>query len=189
MSRKEITILALRITALYFFILTLAQIAPFITSISFLFISNDQTDIGTKTFFLSGIFPLLIYFLAAGGLWHYAPKLAGLILPIAVEPSPEPGERNLRDTETFCISLLGLFILASAIPSLAKILFATIWPHLDTTFAKTMANPFTAEKKALIPFADIVYLTVRLTIGFWFSFGSQGILGLIRKVRQMGRPA
>lgn len=189
MNKKEIAILALRITSLYFAILTLAQITPFLSSLPFLFPSDysaDSTDLGTKTFLFSGILSLLVYFLAAGGLWRYAPKLADLILPGPPGQSPEPREMDLHSIEVFCISLLGLFILASAVPSLARIVFAAVWPQLDTAY--NLTSTFAGERKVLIPYSEIISLVVKLAIGFWFTIGSAGILGLIKRVRELGRP-
>ena len=104
LSKRDIAILAIRIAALYFFITAIALTAPLLSSVSFLFTPNDQTDFGTATFLLSGILSLIIYFLAAGVLWRYAPKLADLILPRKPESTIEPGESNLSDIQPFCIS-------------------------------------------------------------------------------------
>jgi hypothetical protein len=112
-------------------------------------------------------------------------------LPIGycLEHLIETNGANLPDAEAFCISLLGLFILASAIPALSQIVFATLWPHLDATYAKAITNPYSGEKQSLIPWSNIVYMCVRLAIGLWFTLGSVGILNLIKKVRYLGRSA
>jgi hypothetical protein len=189
LTKKEIIILALRITALYVFTLALAQLNPFLTSIASFFTLSDSFDSYPKVFLILGILSPLPYLLAAGGLWRFAPELADRILPGSLEHLIETNGANLSDAEAFCISLLGLFILASAIPALSQIVFATLWPHLDATYAKAITNPYSGEKQSLIPWSNIVYMCVRLAIGLWFTLGSVGILNLIKKVRYLGRSA
>ena len=176
MNQKEIAILALRITALYFFILTLAQIIPFLSALPMLFNVRDSGDFGSRAFMLAAIPNLLVYLLAAGGLWRFAPKLAELILPgPAVAPS-EQGEISLYQIEVFCISLLGLFILASAVPLLAKMIFSILLPQFDLSYRKIVRSLNPNEVVSLIPYSAIFYLAVKTAIGIWFTFGSAGIL-------------
>jgi hypothetical protein len=81
LTKKEIIILALRITALYVFTLALAQLNPFLTSIASFFTLSDSFDSYPKVFLILGILSPLPYLLAAGGLWRFAPELADRILP------------------------------------------------------------------------------------------------------------
>lgn len=90
-------------------------------------------------------------------------------------------ELSISSIQTSALSILGFFILSNAIPQLPHILTVVIFPETNSSFPSTVYG--LGSQKTLIPWDDIVYLAVRLGLGFWFIFGSSGILYYISKVR------
>lgn len=187
--RKDVAVLAIRIIVLYLLITILIQAGSILAAAPYLFSSQGFADFGSRMALLGGLPAMTLFLLVAGGLWRYAPGLAEWMLPEAPprEEETAPGPITLPEVQTFCISLFGLYLLATTLPVLAKVVFAVLLPNLDTSYSQTVANGLAGGRRALIPYSNLVYLAVKLAIGAWLTFGSQGIRGLVNRVRGWGQ--
>lgn len=115
-------------------------------------------------------------------LWFFPLTIARKLLPVLHEPRP-PLSASGQDIEDTAIFVLGLWVLAGAIPD------AAYWG----LFLQQVNQPGFAEL-TLPPeqFAAIVTTGVELVLGLWLVFGARGLIGAIRRLRAAGsgaRPA
>jgi hypothetical protein len=69
---------------------------------------------------------------------------------------------------------------------MVRILAAVFFPALNSKYPM-IANGMGGGKTPIVPWSDIIYLIVRLCLGFWFILGSSGIIHFIQNVRNAGR--
>src|SRR4030042_1009308 len=71
-------------------------------------------------------------------LWFYSTSLANLITKDLPESSPSKKEFTLASVQTVAISLIGIFILSSAIPAFFEIIISYIFPAANPSYTRTL---------------------------------------------------
>lgn len=137
------------------------------------------TGIVAATFILTAL-PSTLLFASGIILWLYAGKLANYLVPDK-EPDKDPpsGDPQIRveDIQAAAFSLVGLFILVDAAPKLIQILLNII------LFSK-LQHAIPSEWVNITTITRIAELVIQLVLGFWLFFGSRGIVGLLRRLRE-----
>jgi hypothetical protein len=118
------------------------------------------------------LFPIL----AAILLWFFPLTVAGKLIP-DTKPEELPIALSGTEIETVAFSILGLWILATAIPDIF---------HWATFGYLVKASGVGRAQLTPENIGNIVGTVVELVIGFWLLFGSKGIAGLIRRYRYAG---
>ena len=184
MNIKAVTVVAIRIIALYLGLTALSSILPVLGSIASFFSSGNESDALFVTAMVTtyGLF----YLVGCAILWPLAPKITDCICRGSLfEPSTET-ELNTKNLQVAALSILGFLVLSGAIPEMVRILAAVFFPTFNSEYPM-IANGMGGGKTPIIPWSDIIYLTVRLCLGVWFVLGSSGIIYFIQKVRNAGR--
>ena len=185
MSRKDFTIIALRLMAIYLALTGLSSFMPtFGMAVTSLF---DDFDSNSQLIGIVGTSYGLLYLIACGILWPLAPKVAARIEgDLPPEEEKEKINNNYTNYLVIGLTLLGFLILSDAIPTLVRIITAVLLPSFDTNYAKVLSN-LNGKKVTIIPWSEIVFLLTQLSIGAWFILGSSGIITFLKKVRYAGR--
>ena len=101
--------------------------------------------------------------LIAIGLWFFPLTVASKL--ISGKTTTEYPAISLDQIQSVGASLLGLWVLSSAVPNLGYYAIAIF------------ATGATVESGA---FATIVRLTIEVVIGLWLLFGARGIFGIVQ---------
>ena len=185
MNIKSVTIVAIRIIALYLGLFALSSILPILGSFTSFFTGND---IFSEDMFMAAMVTGygLLYLVGCTILWPLAPKITNAICKGFVHESTPNSDISIANIQIAALSVLGFIILSGAVPSLIRILSAVVFPSLNSKYS---AVPYGLDSKmvTIIPWSDIIYLVARLTLGVWFIIGSSGIIHLTHKLRNAGR--
>ena len=184
MSRKDFTIIALRLMAIYLALSGLSSLLPTLGLAISTFFQNFDSNSQLMT--IIGSSYGILYLIACGFLWPLAPKIAAFIEKDLQPEENEKLELNYTSCLTIGLTLLGFIVLSGAIPTLVKVVTAVLLPSFDTNYAKVLSR-INGDKITIIPWSEILHLIVELFIGVWFVFGSSGIITFLKKVRYAGR--
>ena len=112
--------------------------------------------------------PPLLLVLCGALLWYVAPFLASSVFKSAAFEN-EPNA-SLADIQTVAFTVIGLFLLASALPEIvnAVIIYFTMW--------------VVGSKTALIQ--NIIVLFLKVALGLWLLLGSRGLANFIRSMQR-----
>jgi hypothetical protein len=159
MTKREIAILAFKVLSLYTVIRVIDQL-PYVLY-----------SFGNEPYFanlLIKTIPPLLLVICGVLLWYFAPFLASSVSKSAAFEN-EP-DASLADTQTVAFSVVGLFLLASALPEMVNVIviFFTLW--------------VIGTKPALIH--NIVVLFLKVGLGLWLLLGSRGFVKFIRSTQR-----
>jgi hypothetical protein len=183
MLKKDIVIIAVRLLALYVIVLTVFSMPNFI-NFAGIDISTDPTG---RAVLLTGITGLALDMVLGLLLWFYSPSIANLITKEMHESPQIKEEFTLDRIQTVAVSLAGLFVLSSAIPALFEMIFSYIFPETNPRYVRSIS--VMGKMKAEIPVVDLVVISVKLGLGFWFLLGANGIVAVVRAVWAKGKTA
>ena len=184
MNRKDFTIVALRLMAIYLALTGLSSLMPtFGMAITAFF---DNFDSNSQLLIIVGSSFGIFYLIACGILWPLAPKMAAVIERDLQPEEKEKYDFNYSSCLVIGLTLLGFIILSDAIPTLVKIITAILLPSFDNNYVKILTN-LNGKQTTIIPWSEIIYLITQLIIGAWFVLGSSGIVTFLKKVRYAGR--
>ncbi len=159
MTKREIAILSFKVLSLY----TVIRVIDQLQYVFYLFANEPVLEN-----LLTKIIPPLLLILCAALLWFLAPFLASSVFKsVAVE---NESVASLVDIQTVAFTVVGLFLLASALPELvnALIISFTLW--------------VVGSKQALIH--TIILLFLKVGLGLWLLFRSRGLVNFLRSVQR-----
>jgi hypothetical protein len=172
MSEKAIAILAVRLIGLYWIVLAISALPGSLSILSSNI--NDPTSFAVViATVISTIWSLLIGI----GLLYWSIRLGGLIAGDFQLNSTE-GEFPLESVQTIAVSLVGLFVLTSAVPDLFSLVTSWLFPKSNPRYMHTFG--LRGEIKAEIPLVDLLKVVIELVMGFWLLLGSRSIVALVR---------
>ena len=181
MLKKDIVIIAVRLLALYIIVILVNSLPAYIGLIG----TDFRADPTGRAVLLSGIVSLTLNFITAFALWLYSPSIANLISK-SLSEAPNPSEDfSLDRVQVVAVSLLGLFVLSSAIPALFEVIFSYLFPESNPRYTLSIIGM--DKKKPEIPVVDFVKVAVKLGLGFWFLLGANGIVAVVRAVWAKGK--
>lgn len=187
MNIQSITIVSLRLLALYWGLAAVSDILPILKSLLD-FIARDIDDADAIYKLAMPLLWGVPYLVGCLVLWPLAPKISKLICKGFTSKQTPETELNTHNIQIAALSVLGFFILSSAIPTLIQILSVVLYPALNSNW-DTMFYGLENQKKVLIPWDNIIYLVVRLALGIWLIIGAAGIQKTVQKIRSVGRQA
>ena len=160
-------VLAIRITAIAFFVYGTQRIGDNYFSISRALEYSDEIH-----FIYIIIISLIMPFVVAVALWFLSRKITNALFKGVTINNPL-NKCALTEVQEVAFSIVGLVLLAF---TLSKILS---WAYWFATF-----DPEVHEKPDLIGLGIIV--ATNTFVGIWLLFGSRGIVTLVRKLRYAG---
>ena len=181
MQKKDIAIIAVRLLALYIILLTVYNLPDYLGLIG---LHLGQDALG-RAFLIAHIVETVIKFIIGIALWFYAIPLANLITKDLSESSPSKKEFTLAHAQVVAVSLIGLFILSSAIPHFFEIIISYIFPAANPNYVRSL--DIAGNKQVEIPITTLITVALKLGLGFWFLLGANGIVTAIRKIWAKGR--
>lgn len=169
MSKREVVAIALRFLAIFIALFFLNEWVRFIWEYFARHITTGWTFMA-----------ILIHLVFIGIvilIWQFAPKIAGIILP-SPQSAEEPSWISQGWAESVAFTVLGLYILSTAIPSI----FSWLILRISIKNASFLDYGSSAEN-----IASIVSTLVKLVIGLWLILGAKGLRGLIALPRILGQ--
>ena len=165
MTKREIAILSFKVLSVYAFLRVIDNL-PYILYSMF---GNDAKKAIIPNLLITTIPPLLLVLFGAL-LWYMAPFLASSVYKSAAFEN-EPNA-SLADIQTVAFTIVGLFLLASALPEIVSfiVIYYTMW-------ATDIGG-----KRALIQ--NIIVLLLKIGLGLWLLLGSRGLVNVIRSMRR-----
>ena len=176
MSGKDIAILLCKILAVYS-VVNAAKALNYLMMLSELFNGNVRPGAVIPTL-ISSFMPFVLLLALGVVLWLNAGRIAGYMLPDR-EEAIERAALSIGDVQSTAFSVVGVLVLAGAIPQLVQTVSSIVIMHnLQYASQNEWFSPHDIPR--------IAGLVVQLIIGFWLFFSSRGIAGLYRKMREAG---
>lgn len=184
MNLQAVTTVALRIIAVYLGLSAMSSLLAALGPIATIFSPHSDS----QTVFMSIILSILgaLYLIGCIIMWPLAPRFAKAICTGCEYETLPKSEINTSNLQVAAISVLGFFILSSAIPSLIQIVSAVIFPVFNSRFETTLQG-LDSKSVTLIPWSELIYVVIRLVIGFWFILGSSGLVHLAQQFKNAGK--
>lgn len=170
MNKEQIVGLAVRLFAVFLVVYTLRYAMSLVS-----FATLDPPDYVSSAFIvLIGLSPILI----AIFLWRFPLAVASKLIP-QTDASTKPGALDEVEFQVTAFSILGLWVLVSAIPDIFY------W----VTYVYRIKNiGFGQVRTELTPqnIASITSTIAEFILGVWLLLGSKGLVGMVRKLRHAG---
>ena len=159
MTKREMASLSFKVLSIYTFIRVIDQL-----QYVFYYFQNEPV----LENLLTKILPPLLLLFCGGLLWYLAPFLASSVFKSST-PENEPSA-SLADIQTVAFTVVGLFLLASALPEMVNVIVIsfTLW--------------VIGSKPALIH--NIIVLFLKVGLGLWLLLGSRGFVKFIRSTQR-----
>jgi len=176
LSRKDIASLSCRILAVYS-VISAAKALNYLMILEQLFQGNFRPG-AIITILVSSSLPSILLLAFGVALWLKAERVAAYMLPDREETSERPA-LSIEDVQSAAFSVVGVLVLAGAIPQLVQTVSSIIIMH---------SLEYTSRNQWFLPhdIPRMAGLVVQLIIGFWLFFGSRGIAGLYGRMREAG---
>jgi hypothetical protein len=181
MLNRDFAIIAIRLLALYIVVMTVNSLPAYLGLIG----TDFRGDPTGKAVLLSGIVGTALHFVMALCLWFYSPSIADIVTKGLSETAQPSEEFTLDRIQVVAVSLIGLFVLSSAIPGLFEVIFSYLYPETNPRYVRSI-NAM-GKMKPEIPVVDFVKVAVKLGLGFWFLLGANGIVAVVRAVWAKGK--
>jgi hypothetical protein len=171
LDTRGIAVLALRVVGLYIVFTQLPAVLMPLVMIA---------DMGAEAW--RAFIPPLLYVGAGLFVWRYSESLgARLSRGLGAIESPSPITAGGVDVQTLAFSVVGLFVLAHAVPSLISAgATSLLAPRMDLE-----ASGFPVMLDS-VDISRVLMNTAQLAIGAALLFGARGFSGMIRRFRDYG---
>ncbi|MFB9278393.1 hypothetical protein [Cohnella cellulosilytica] len=170
MKIGELSFLALRVLAIYFFVLGLNHLVNYLDYAlpAYLQLLGDDTSYG-RVFLLVGI-PSILLLLISVALWLSAGKLSKFLVP------PGSGEAesssSFRGIEAFVLAAVGLVLAVLSVSSLARILL---------NYANMEGQRLYIDHRSF--YIALAEQVIRLLLGIVLILKAEGFAKLLRTIR------
>lgn len=173
MNYKPIAKLACRIMAIYFFIISL-QFVPNLF-VNLLFYHDKMGDVGYSM--LSSLSIILPGLVASILLWIFADKISPYMI---TEQGEEISARAIeyKNAAVLAFVIMGMFVLISSIASFVSTFIQ---------YRMTAAQEFARGNINLGYVPRLIGDAVKMLLGLWLLFGSNGIVKVINFFRDFGK--
>jgi hypothetical protein len=159
MSKDDVVVLTLRLSSIIIFLSALSKVPSTLANWA------NVGEVSVVSILVMIVLPALIAII----LWIYAYSLA----KVFVSPTPTTAiesKWSLSDVETTAFTIIGIYVLTSAIPDAFYMLSFII-----------QASAFGASKTEPGFVPRYIYTGTQLFIGFWLLFGAKGLHDFLRK--------
>ncbi len=185
MNTKNIAFVSIKVLAIYTFLQALLNIAKLINYVALHYISADFlhqltnfTTFETQINLVS-ILPFILLLLISVILWKNADRLFSHIASENLVNNDNQHMITIHHLQTTAFAIVGLIIIASTIPE-----FFPIVPNLMKLYQ--LGNAHATFDLKFSTYFLIIEQIVKLIIGFSLFFGSNGLSGLLRRIRKAG---
>ena len=161
MRRQEIAVLSCRILSVYAVVYALGM-----PIMNLLVLSKKATSV---ELLVMGWFHFGLLMASALLLWLFSNRI-GAHMVMDLETSSEDSPIRMNDIQPVAFSIVGLLVLAQAIPRFVNMLARVLFVHSTQKFDHFMS--------------DGAGFTVQIAIGLWLFFGSRGLVGLLNTMRK-----
>jgi len=183
MQKRDFTTIAVRLLALFIIVYSLNALPAYLS----MFGSKFSTDPMSRAIMLSSIIGTGFHLLVGLGLWIFSTSIANLITKDLCETTQTTEDFTLDRVQVAAVSLVGVFILSSAIPDFVGLVVSYLFPQTNPRYEQFLS--VMGKMKVEIPLVDIIKTTVKVGLGFWFLLGANGIVGIVRTFGEKGKPA
>lgn len=168
MNKEQLVGLGVRLFAVFIVVYTLRYATSLIG-----FAMMDPPDyIAASFILLIGFSPVLIAIL----LWRFPLTVASKLIP-KIKTSEKPRPLGEMELQVVAFSILGLWVLASAIPHIFYWI-TYVYRIKNVGFGNIELTPQNI--------GGIVSTVVELVLGVWLLLGAKGLVGIIRRLRHAG---
>ena len=161
MTKDDIVALSLRLSSIFLFLSALSKAA---TTLPNWFRAGEVSVAAALAMIVLPILVAIVF-------WKYAYSLAKAFVPTTATKSIEI-KWSLSDVESTAFTVIGLYVLTSAIPNTLYLLSFVI-----------QASALSASKTEPGFVPRYIHAGAELLIGFWLLSGAKGLHGFLRKVR------
>ncbi|UCZ52167.1 hypothetical protein LGQ02_15125 [Bacillus shivajii] len=180
MNIRNMTVIALKILAVYVVIQSLQHLPMFISTSQMFSTLNDPMMHTTINFpiVLIGMLPFLIIVGAGVMLWIYAEKLTVFIMKkqnINEDSDKQDNKINAYHLQTAAFSVVGLIVLVHAIPQLFNLIPGLLL--LQEQYASIVS---TNMSNSLFHSIGVI---LQIFIGVYLLFSAKGLSNMLQKVR------
>lgn len=134
---------------------------------------NASVEGGSSAYVVTVVVGVLLLVLAAG-LWFFPLTVAKNLIPSSSKT--DYVQVPLDQAQSVGFTLLGLWVLASAVPDAFYWLFLIYRASIPETLFGLRTSDY----------ANVVSTAVEVILGVWLLFGARGLLGLLRRARSAG---
>jgi hypothetical protein len=179
-NKKDFVVVGARVLGLYVIFLGLLS-SP--GQIAMLLSSQQSADPMIRTMMGVGLVSVGVTILFGLILWIYSKHISGIIC----KDLDEQDNIHINPTElqTIMVSVLGLYILSMAIPSLTNIFVSHIFPKSNPKYNYELAAGGRAVVQ--IPIADYASAGIKVMFGLLCTLKAEGIVEIIRAIWVKGR--
>ena len=168
MTKREIAALAVKCLAIYAIVLAISQLS-FVVSFT-----QGEWGLGRAFTLIIAFLPFVLLAMYGLILWLDADRLASRM---AADDDGRTLATRASGAEIHAIafSVVGLLVLTRAVPRLCMILISLVARGAETSWAASMTTHM---------WTQIGQFAVELALGLWLLFGAQGLVRLVRKIRE-----
>jgi len=127
MLKKDFAIIAVRLMALYIIVMTAYTLPSYLGMIG----SSYVRDPEGRAVLLASVIGTAFHLIMGLCLWFFSPPLAGLVTRELPESAQRSEEFTLDHVQVVAVSMVGLFVLSSAIPDLFKMMVSYLFPEIN----------------------------------------------------------
>ncbi|MGP4079824.1 hypothetical protein ACTWQL_07890 [Pseudalkalibacillus sp. R45] len=183
MTQKSFTFIALRIFAVYILIQSFMDLSQ-IVNYYLIPIYYEELQELSQVNMLHYLGPFLVQLVISIVLWLCADKLSRLFIPKykevgnQLEPNQNQMSLNVHQFQVAAVSIVGLAFIVHTLPSF----FTLVQNWLD--IKELGVNYVDPRMKGELLFSFLEKL-LRLALGFILFFGSRGLVGLLKRIREI----
>ena len=167
MTKEQIVALAIRLFSVFLFIYGIRAIGTIVPI-------NDLDQMSMMAWILTIVFALAFSAIAVL-LWFFPLLVARKLLPVSDQKEGK-SVVALQDIDVIAFSVIGLWILATAIPDM--VYWIMMW--------SVLLNKVSINDVSFDYIASSVSTVLELCIGLWLLVGAQGLRGVVRRFRHAG---
>lgn len=184
-NSKDLAYISIRVLSIYFFIQALLILSELIniSVYNYMIFPNlgEENNISTLNLLFGTMAPFVILLAISIILWIFTDRISNYLLPSNndVRDGVE-SKTNIDEIQYIAFSIIGVFILANTLPQTFNLIPSILMLN-DISF-----QLINTTYKIEIIFSFSVYV-VKLLIGLGLIFGSKGLTGILKRIREFGR--
>ena len=174
MNKVDFALIGCRLLALYWIVMALYTLSSFVIALaSWNEYVNESSSLNESVIYF-GLVPLGLYVSAALVLWFGANRIVHFMVPSETKNSG--GSITFLQAQSIAFSVVGLFLLFSALPEIAMVLYKI---HLMKVLDSNVQISFDTK-------AQILEVSLRIILGGILLLGSNGLSGILIRIRELG---
>jgi hypothetical protein len=166
-TKREIALLALKLIGIYCFIQALTFLA---SSLSLVGMNMAEMGLSRSLMVAGAALPILGYALSGSVLLVFGNKISGKLLADKQTGAPTT-EITTRDVQTLAFSIIGIYLIAASLPSLASLLWTIAYYYRK-------GGPDLARAGVENVWRHAIQVAVEIVVGLGLFLGARGVSSL-----------